>query len=130
VTRAPKEFEGRSIVLYGVRAGEVRAVEARFSMPLAATDGRTTIAAVERPPGNQLYLVMADDFAREARERRLLTGGAARGPMFVECRVSAQTTGRITSYACDVEKVVAIVNDRVSESLWRGRTGTLEYYRY
>lgn len=130
VTRAPKEYEGRSIVLYGVRAGDLRPLEARFSMPLASTDGRATIAAVERPPANQIYLVMSDDFAREARERRLLTGGAARGPLFVECRVTSQTTGRITSYACEIDKLVAIVNDRVSESLWRGRGGALEYYRY
>jgi len=130
VARAPKEYEGRSIVLYGVRAGDLRPIEARFSMPLASTDGRATIAAVERPPANQLYLVLSDDFAREARERRLLTGGAARGPLFVECRVTPQTAGRVTSYACEIDKLVAIVNDRVSESLWRGRGGALEYYRY
>ena len=130
VVRAPKEFEGRSVVLYGVRAGDLRPVEARFSMPLASADGRSTIAAVERPPANQLYLVLTDDFAREARERRLIAGGAARGPLFVECRVTSQTAGRVTSYACEVDKLVAIVNDRVSESLWRGRAGALEYYRY
>lgn len=130
VVRAPKEYEGKSIVLYGVRAGDLRPVETRFSMPLASADGRTTIAATDRPVNNQLYLVMTDDFAREARERRLLTGGAARGPLFVECRVTPQTAGRVTSYACEVDKLVAIVNDRVSESLWRGRGGGLEYYRY
>jgi hypothetical protein len=130
VMRAPKEFEGRSIVLYGVRAGDLRPLESRFSMPLASTDGRTTIAAVERPVANQVYLVLADDFAREARERRLVAGGAARGPLFVECRVTPQPAGRIASYACEVDKLVTVVNDRVSESLWRGRTGALEYYRY
>ena len=130
VARSPKEFEGRSIVLYGVRAGELRAVETRFSMPLASTDGRTTIPATDRPANNQFYLVLADDFAREAREHRLLTGGAARGPVFVECKVVAQPVARATSYACEVEKLVSIVNDRVAESLGRGRGGTLDYYRY
>ena len=130
VVRSPKEYEGKSIVLYGVRAGELRPIETRFSMPLASTDGRTTIAATERPASNQFYLVMSDDFAREARERRLFIGGAARGPLFVECRVVPQTATRITSYACEVDKFVAIVNDRVSESLWRGRGGALEYFRY
>ena len=130
VVRSPKEYEGKSIVLYGVRAGDIRPFEARFSMPLASSDGRTTIAATDRPANNQFYLVMSDDFAREAREHRLLTGGAARGPLFVECRVMPQTAGRVTSYACEVDKLVAVVNDRVSESLWRGRGGALEYYRY
>src|SRR5262245_37199512 len=60
VARAPKEYEGRSIVLYGVRAGEPRPIETRYSMPLASTDGRTTIAATERPAGNQFYLVLND----------------------------------------------------------------------
>ena len=130
VVRVPKEYDGRSIVLYGVRAGDLRAIDARFSMPLASTDGRTTIAAVERPPANQLYLVMTDDFAREARERRLFAGGAARGPLFVECRIAAQSAGRVASYPCEIDKLVAVVNDRVAESLWRGRTGALEYFRY
>jgi hypothetical protein len=130
VVRAPKEYEGKSIVLYGVRAGDLRPIDARFSMPLASSDGRTTIAATDRPANNQFYIVMADDFAREARERRLLTGGAARGPLFVECRVTPQTTGRVTSYACEVDKLVAIVNDRVTESLWRARGGALDYFRY
>jgi hypothetical protein len=130
VARSPKEFEGKSVVLYGVRAGDLRPIENRFSMPLASTDGRTMIAATDRPTSNQLYLAMSDDFAHEARERRLLTGGAARGPMFVECRMSPQTSGRVTSYACEIDKVVAIVNDKVSESLWRGRGGALEYFRY
>jgi hypothetical protein len=130
VKGSPKEFEGRNVVLYGVRAGDLRAVETRFSMPLASTDGRTTIPATERPTNNQFYLVLSDDFAREARERRMLTGGAARGPLFVECKIVAQAAGRVTSYACEVEKLVSIVNDRVAESLWRGRGGTLDYYRY
>ena len=130
VVRSPKEYEGKSIVLYGVRAGDLRPIEARFSMPFASSDGRTTIAATDRPANNQFYLVMSDDFAREAREHRLLTGGAPRGPLFVECRVMPQTAGRVTSYACEVDKLVAVVNDRVSESLWRGRSGALEYYRY
>ena len=130
VVRAPKEYEGRSIVLYGVRAGDLRPMEARFSMPLASSDGRATIAATERPANNQFYLVMTDGFAREARERRLLAGGAARGPLFVECRVVPQTAGRVTSYPCEIDKLVAIVNDRVSESLWRARGGALEYFRY
>jgi hypothetical protein len=130
VVRAPKEYDGRSIVLYGVRAGDLKPFDARFSMPFASVDGRTTIAAVDRPPPNQLYLVMADDFARDARERRLLTGGASRGPVFVECRVAAQAAGNSTSYACEIDKIVAIANDRVVESLWRGRGGALEWYRY
>jgi len=130
VARAPKEYEGKSIVLYGVRAGELRPIESRFSMPFASSDGRATIAATERPANNQFYLVMTDGFAREARERRLLAGGAARGPLFVECRVVPQTAGRVTSYPCEIDKLVAIVNDRVSESLWRARGGALEYFRY
>jgi hypothetical protein len=130
VVRVPKEYEGKSIVLYGVRAGDLRPVEARFSMPLASSDGRAMIAATDRPTNNQFYLVMSDDFAREARERRLLTGGAARGPLFVECRVTPQAVGRVTSYPCEIDKLVAIVNDRVSESLWRARGGALDYFRY
>jgi hypothetical protein len=117
-------------VLYGVRAGDLRPLDSRFSMPLASSDGRTTIAAAERPSSNMFYLVVADDFARELRERRLLSGGAARGPLFVECRVTAQTSGRVTSYMCDVDRLVAIVNDRLSESLGRDRGGALEYHRY
>jgi len=130
VLRAPKDFDGRSVVFYGVRGGDLRGVDGKFSLPLATPDGRTAIAATERPVANQLYLVLTDDFAREARERRLLTGGAARGPIFVECRVTAQTTTRVTTYPCDVEKLVVIANDRVAESLTRGRNGALEYYRY
>jgi len=131
VVRTPKEYDGRSIVLYGVRAGDARPFESRFTMPLASADGRTTIAAVERAPANQIYLVMSDDFAREARERRLLAGGAARGPLFVECRVAAaQITARVASYPCEIDKLVAVANDRVAESLWRGRNGALEYFRY
>jgi len=131
VVRAPKEYDGRSIVLYGVRAGDARPFESRFTMPLASADGRTTIAAVERAPANQIYLVMSDDFAREARERRLLAGGPSRGPLFVECRVvAAQITARVASYPCEVDKLVAVANDRVAESLWRGRNGALEYFRY
>jgi len=130
VTRTPKDFDGRNVVFYGVRGGDLRGIDGKFSLPLATPDGRTAIAATERPVANQLYLVLADDFAREARERRLLTGGAARGPIFVECRVTAQATTRVTTYPCDVDKLVVIANDRVAESLTRGRNGVLEYYRY
>ena len=128
VTRSPKEYDGRSIVLYGLRAGEPRAIEGRYSMPLASTDGRPAIAAVERPANNQLYLLLPDDFAREARERKMFGGG--RGPVFVECKVSAQTSGKITSYPCEVVSLVLIADNRVTESLWRARDRTLEYYRY
>src|SRR5436190_1346025 len=72
VVRSPKDYEGRSIVLYGLRSGDLRPTEGRFSMPLAATDGKTVINATERPANNQFQLVIPDDFAREARERRML----------------------------------------------------------
>src|SRR2546423_1793208 len=40
VVRAPKEYEGRSIVLYGVRSGDLRAGEGRHSVPVATTGGQ------------------------------------------------------------------------------------------
>ena len=129
VVRAPKEYEGRSIVLYGIRSGDLRPIEGRFSMPLAATDGKTVINAVDRPASNQFYLVVVDDFAREARERKLLSAGA-RGPAFVECKLDAQTTGRTTHYPCEIVGIVVLTGDRVSDSLWRTRTSSLEYRRY
>jgi hypothetical protein len=129
VARSPKEYDGRSVVLYGLRGGDLRPIDGRFSMPLAASDGRPAIPAVERPPSNQLYLLVPDDFAREARERRMLPG--ARGPVFVECRVSAHTAGKITSYPCEVVSLVLIADNRVTDSLWRARDGrALEYHRY
>jgi hypothetical protein len=128
VARSPKEYEGRSIVLYGLRNGDLRPIEGRYSMPLASTDGRPAIAAVDRPANNQLYLLVTDDFAREARERKMLA--SARGPVFVECKVSAQVSGRITSYPCEITSLVLIADNRITESLWRGRNRALEYFRY
>ncbi|HEY3179933.1 MAG TPA: hypothetical protein VGL25_13735 [Casimicrobiaceae bacterium] len=129
VVRSLKEYEGRSIVLYGLRSGELRPTEGRFSMPLAATDGKTVINAIERPANNQFYLVIPDDFAREARDRKMLVSGT-RGPVFVECKVNAQTVGRAISYPCDVVSLVVVTGDRVSDSLWRSRDQKLEYHRY
>jgi len=129
VVRSPKEYEGRGIVLYGLRGGDLRPTEGRFSMALAATDGKTTINAVERPANNQFYLVVPDDFAREARERKMLVSGA-RTPVFVECKVSVQTVGRTTSYPCEVASLVVITGDRISDSLWRSRDQKLVYHRY
>ena len=85
VVRTPKEYEGRSIVLYGLRNGDLRPIEGRFSMPLAATDGKTMINATERHANNQFHLVIADDFAREARERKMLVSGT-RGPCLSNAR--------------------------------------------
>jgi hypothetical protein len=129
VVRTPKEYEGRSVVLYGLRSGDLRPIEGRFSMPLAATDGKTVINATERPANNQFYLVISDDFAREARERKMLVSGT-RGPVFVECKVSAQTVGRAISYPCDVVSLVVLAGDRISDSLRRSRDQKLEYYHY
>jgi hypothetical protein len=129
VVRAPKEFEGRNIVLYGMRGGDLRPIEGRYSMPLSATDGKTAINATERPANNQLYLVLQDDFAREARERKMLVSGT-RGPAFVECKVGAQTIGRAVNYPCEVMSLVIITGDRVSDSLWRSRDHKLEYHHY
>ena len=129
VVRSPKEYEGRSIVLYGLRSGDLRPVEGRFSMPLAATDGKTVINATERPANNQFHLVVSDDFAREARERKMLVSGT-RVPVFVECKVSAQTVGRAISYPCEVASLVVVTGDRVSDSLWRSRDQKLEYHHY
>ena len=129
VVRTPKEYEGRSIVLYGLRSGDLRPAEGRFSMPLAATDGKTTINATERPANNQFYLVLPEDFVREARERKMLVSGA-RSPVFVECKVSAQTVGRAISYPCEVASLVVVTGDRVSDSLWRSRDQKLEYHHY
>lgn len=129
VVRAPKEYEGKSIVLYGTRSGELRPVEGRFSMPLAATDGKTVINATERPGNNQFHLVVPDDFAREARDRKMLVSGA-RGPVFVECKVSAQTVGRAVNYPCEVVSLVIVGSDRISDSLWRARDRKLEYHHY
>ena len=129
VVRTPKEYEGRSIVLYGLRSGDLRPIEGRFSMPLAATDGKTVINATERPANNQFYLVISDDFAREARERKMLVSGT-RGPVFIECKVSAQTVGRAISYPCEVVSLVAVAGDRISDLLRRSRDQKLEYYHY
>jgi hypothetical protein len=129
VIRAPKEYEGKSIVLYGFRNGELRPIEGRYLMPLAATDGKTVIGAPERPANNQFYLVVTDDFAREARERKMLVS-SVRGPMFIECKVSAQPVGRATSYPCEIASLVVIAGDRVSDTLWRGKGQAFEYHHY
>jgi hypothetical protein len=129
VVRAPKEYETKTIVLYGMRGGDLRPIEGRYSMPLSATDGKTAINATERPANNQLYLVLQDDFVREARERKMLVSGT-RGPAFVECKVSAQTVGRAVTYPCEVTSLVVITGDRVSDSLWRARDQKLEYHHY
>ena len=129
VVRSPKDYEGRSIVLYGLRSGDLRPVEGRFSMPLAATDGKTTINATERPANNQFYLVLPEDFVREARERKMLVSGA-RSPVFVECKVSAQTVGRAISYPCEVVSLIVVAGDRISDSLRRSRDQKLEYHHY
>jgi hypothetical protein len=129
VKSAPKEYDGRNIVLYGLRNGDLRPVEGRFSMPLASTDGKTVINAADRPGNNQFYLVVPDDFAREARERKMLVTGA-RGPVFIECKVSAQAAGKTTSYPCEIMNLVLIAGDRISDTLWRAKDRTLEYHRY
>ena len=129
VVRTPKEYEGKSIVLYGLRNGDLRPVEGRFSMPLAATDGKTVIAAAERPIINQFQLVVLDDFAREARERKLLPSGT-RGAVFVECKVSAQAVGRGVSYPCEVVSLVIVGSENISDSLWRTKDQRLEYHHY
>jgi len=98
-------------------------------MPLAATDSKTVINAVERPAGNQFFLMLPDDFAHEARERKMLPAGM-RGPVFVECKVSAQPVGRTISYPCEVVTLVVIGADRISDSLWRTRDQKLEYHHY
>jgi len=129
VVHAPKEYEGKRIVLYGVRNGDLRPVEGHFSMPLAATDGKTVINATERPANNQFMLVVPDDFAREARDRKMLATGT-RGPVFIECRVSAQTVGRVVTYPCEVVSLVVVGSDNISDSLWRAKDQTLEYHHY
>ena len=129
VVRSPKEYEGRSIVLYGLRSGDLRPADGRFSMPLAATDGKTMINAIERPANNQFYLILPDDFAREARDRKMLVSGA-RTPVFVECKVSVQTVGRAISYPCEVASLVVVNGDRISDSLWRSRDQKLVYHHY
>jgi hypothetical protein len=129
VVRTPKEYEAKSIVLYGMRGGDLRPIEGRYSMPLSATDGKIAINATERPANNQLYLVLQDDFVREARERKMLISGT-RGPAFVECKVSAQTVGRAVTYPCEVTSLVVITGDRISDSLWRVRDQKLEYHHY
>ena len=68
-----------------MRNGDLRPIEGRFSMPLAATDGKTMINATERHANNQFHLVIADDFAREARERKMLVSGT-RGPCLSNAR--------------------------------------------
>jgi hypothetical protein len=98
-------------------------------MPLAATDGKTMINAIERPANNQFYLILPDDFAREARDRKMLVSGA-RTPVFVECKVSAQTVGRAISYPCEVASLVVVNGDRISDSLWRSRDQKLVYHHY
>jgi len=129
VVRGPKEYEGKSIVLYGLRNGDLRPAEGRFSMPLAAPDGKTIIAATERPAINQFQLVVPDDFAREARERKMLPSGT-RGPVFVECKVSAQAVGRGVSYPCEVVSLVIAGGDNISDSLRRTKDQKLEYHHY
>jgi hypothetical protein len=129
VLKAPKEYEGKSIVLYGLRNGDLRPIEGRYSMPLAATDGKTVISATERPGNNQFYLLVTEEFAREARDRKMLVSGI-RGPVFVECKVSAQTVGRVTTYPCEIASLVLITGDRVSDTLWRGKGQAFEYHHY
>ncbi|HYT96376.1 MAG TPA: hypothetical protein VEO36_03570, partial [Casimicrobiaceae bacterium] len=87
------------------------------------------INAADRPGNNQFYLVVPDDFAREARERKMLATGA-RGPVFIECNVSAQAAGKTTSYPCEITNLVLIAGDRISDTLWRAKDRTLEYHRY
>ena len=53
-----------------------------------------------------------------------------RAPVFVECKVSAQTVGRAISYPCEVASLVVVTGDRVSDSLWRSRDQKLEYHHY
>ena len=72
---------------------------------------------------------LPDDFAREARERKMLVSGT-RGPVFIECKVSAQTVGRAISYPCEVVSLVAVAGDRISDLLRRSRDQKLEYYHY
>jgi hypothetical protein len=129
VLRSPKEYEGRSIVLYGLRNGDLRPLEGRYSMPLAATDGKAVIGVTERPGNNQFYLLVTEEFAREARERKMLVSGV-RGPVFVECKVSAQTVGRVTSYPCEIASLVLMAADRVSDTLSRGKGQAFEYHHY
>ena len=129
VVRAPKEYEGKSIVLYGLRNGDLRPLEGRYSMPLAATDGKTVIGATERPGNNQFYLLVTEEFAREARDRKMLASGV-RGPIFVECKVSAQPVGKATSYPCEIASLVLIAGDRVSDTLRRGKGQAFEYHHY
>ena len=129
VVRAPKEYEGKRIVLYGLRNGDLRPAEGHFSMPLAATDGKTVINATERPTNNQFHLVVPDDFAREARDRKMLAGGT-RGAVFIECKVSAQTVGRVVNYPCEVVSLVVVGSDNISDSLWRAKDQKLEYHHY
>jgi hypothetical protein len=128
VVRSPKEYEGRNVVLYGLRNGDLRPIEGRYSMPLAGADGRPAIAAIERPANNQFYLLVTEDFAREARDRKMLA--SLRGPVFVECKVTPQTTGRITSYPCEVLSLVLIADNRITDLLSRTRDRTLEYHRF
>src|SRR2546430_16320194 len=65
VVRSPKDYEGRSIVLYGLRSGDLRPIEGRFSIPLAATDGKTVNNVTERPANKPVYLLGPEEFARE-----------------------------------------------------------------
>jgi hypothetical protein len=129
VVRAPKEYEGKTIVLYGVRNGDLRPVEGRFSMPLATPDGKTVIAATERAANNQFVLLVPDDFAREARERKMLPSGT-RGAVFVECKVTAQTTGRVVHYPCELSSLVVVGSENISDSLRRAKDQKLEYHHY
>ena len=128
VVRTPKAYDGRNVVLYGLRGGDLRPIEGRFSMPLSGTDGRPAVVAIDRPSNNQFYLLLGDDFAREARERKMLAG--ARAPMLIECTVAAQTAGRITSYPCEVTSLVLVSDNRITDMLWRARDRKLEYFRY
>jgi hypothetical protein len=54
----------------------------------------------------------------------------ARNPVFVECRISAQTTGRTTSYPCEVTRLALVADNRITDLLGRASNRTLEYYRY
>jgi hypothetical protein len=79
----------------------------------------------------------ADDRTRDLVPRRgrhsASVDGArpgARGPVLIECKVSAQAAGKTTSYPCEITNLVLIAGDRISDTLWRAKDRTLEYHRY
>ena len=87
------------------------------------------VNATDRPANNQFYLIVPDDFVREARDRKMLPTGT-RGPVFVECKVSAQTVGRAVNYPCEVVSLILVGSEHVSDSLWRTKDQKLEYHHY